>query len=112
MNESETAQSQALMGSIRDFAIGGLIGFVIGFLLKKVLKIGLLLLAAFVVWQLFTYGRISPEHIETAQNLQSGATNLIGQHTGELESVKRLFQLNIEFAVGFFAGLALGLWKG
>jgi len=104
--------SSNLTESIRDLAIGGLIGFVIGFVLKKTLKIGLLLLAAFVLWQLFTYGRIEPEHIETAQSLQSGATNLFEQHSEEISSVKKLFQLNTELAVGFFAGLILGLWKG
>jgi uncharacterized membrane protein (Fun14 family) len=112
MPESGTEASQALVESIRDFALGGLVGFVIGFLLKKALKLGLLLLAAFVAWQLFTYGTISPEYIETAQSVGAGATNIIEQHANEISSVKKLFQLNTELAIGFFAGLALGLWRG
>ena len=105
-------QNEALIEKIRDFALGGLVGFVIGFLLKKALKIGLLLLAAFAAWQLFTYGKISPEHIQSAQSVGAGATNLLEQHAGEISSVKKLFQLNTELAIGFFAGLAVGLWKG
>ena len=104
--------NEALLTNIRDVALGALVGFAIGFVLKKALKVGLLLLAAFVAWQLFTYGTIAPEHIKTAQGLQQGATNLLNQHAGEIASVKKLFQLNTELAVGFFAGLALGLWRG
>jgi uncharacterized membrane protein (Fun14 family) len=108
----EAESNQALLESVRDFAIGALIGFVIGFVLKKALKIGLLLLAAFAAWQLFTYGRITPEHLETAQSVGGAATNLIEQHAVEISSVKKLFQLNTELAVGFFAGLIFGLWRG
>jgi uncharacterized membrane protein (Fun14 family) len=104
--------NQATAETLRDLAIGGVCGFVIGFLLKKALKLGLLLLAAFLAWQFFTYGRIDPDHIETAQGLHAGATNYIGQYAEEISSVRNLFQVNTKIAIGFFAGLALGLWKG
>jgi len=37
---------------------------------------------------------------------------LLGKHADDIASVKKLFQLNTELAIGFFAGLAIGLWKG
>jgi uncharacterized membrane protein (Fun14 family) len=112
MSKETAAINESHLLIIRDLALGGLVGFVIGFVLKKALKIGLLLLAAFAAWQLFTYGTIAPEHIETAKGLQSDATNLIGKHAADIDSVKKLFQLNTELAIGFFAGLAIGLWRG
>jgi uncharacterized membrane protein (Fun14 family) len=112
MPETNASLNPPLAVAIRDLALGFLAGFLIGFLLKKALKIGLLLLAAFVAWQLFTYGKIAPEHIETVKNVQESATNLIEQHSGEIQSVKKLFQLNMEIGIGFFAGLVCGLWKG
>lgn len=112
MNNESALINEAHLLAIRDLALGGLVGFLIGFVLKKALKIGLLLLAAFIAWQLFTYGTISPEHMSTAKDLQEGATNLLDKHRADIDSVKKLFQLNTELAVGFFAGLAIGLWKG
>ena len=112
MSKETAAINEAHLLTIRDLALGGLVGFVIGFVLKKALKVGLLLLAAFVAWQLFTYGTIAPEHMATAKGLQEGATNLLGKHAEDIASVKKLFQLNTELAIGFFAGLAIGLWKG
>ena len=112
MPEAETLLNSNMLETLRDFAVGGIIGFIIGFVLKKALKVGLLLLAAFVAWQLFTYGRIEPGHIEAAQGVQAGAGELLGQYTEEISSVRRLFQLNTELALGFFSGLAIGLWRG
>ena len=112
MPDTETQLAQNLTDILRDFAVGGVIGFVIGFVLKKALKLGLLLLAAFALWQLFSYGRIAPEHIEAAQSVQAGASDLLDQHSAEISSVRKLFELNTELAIGFFAGLILGLWRG
>jgi uncharacterized membrane protein (Fun14 family) len=117
MPETNAAAASTLFGSdlaatVRDLALGFIAGFVIGFVLKKAIKVGIFLLLAFVAWQLFTYGKIAPEHIETAKSVQEGATNLIEQHSGDIAEVKKLFQLNMELGIGFFAGLAIGLWKG
>lgn len=99
---------------LKDIAEGGggfILGYLLGWLIKKALKIALVVIAAVVIFTLITQGDTS--------SLSSNATNILdkGKKTlaanqSLLDQIKDFLKDHSAAAIGFFAGLITGLFRG
>ena len=85
-------------------AVSFVLGLLIGFLIRKVIAVGLILLA--IVILLVAAGYLSPTQVEHAvQNLAANATNYVST----INSVRVYIPYNsIAFVIGFVIGLLKG----
>ena len=85
-------------------AVSFLLGLLIGFLIRKVIAVGLILLAIVVL--LIAAGYLSPTQVEyLVQNLATNAT----KYVSTVNSVKVYIPYNsIAFVIGFVIGLLKG----
>ena len=85
-------------------AVSFLLGLLIGFLIRKVIAVGLILLA--IVILLIAAGYLSPTQVEhLVQNLAVNATHYVST----INSVKAYIPYNsIAFVIGFIIGIVKG----
>ena len=89
---------------IIQLVISFLLGLLIGILIRKVIAVGLILLA--IVILLMVAGYVSPQQIEAFLN--SSLVNLQSYTGGAQEVVKFIPYNSIAFIIGFVIGLAKG----
>ena len=104
MADLSSAISSVSASEIMALAVSFLLGLLIGFLIRKVIAVGLILLA--IVILLIVAGYLSPTQVEQlVQNLAANAT----QYVTTINSVKAYIPYNsIAFVIGFVIGLLKG----
>lgn len=85
-------------------------GFAVGYALKKIIKIALVVLGIFVMALLYlsNKGIIDVHYDALAREIE----NALGSAAGEATSMKAYIIANVPFAATFLAGVYLGLKKG
>lgn len=104
MVDLSSAVSSVSTSEIVALAVSFLLGLLIGFLIRKVIAVGLILLA--IVILLIAAGYLSPTQVEhLVQNLATNATNYVST----INSVRVYIPYNsIAFVIGFVIGLLKG----
>ena len=104
MVDLSTAISSLSTSEVVALAVSFLLGLLIGFLIRKIIAVGLILLAIVVL--LIAAGYLSPTQVEhLVQNLAANATHYVSA----INSVKAYIPYNsIAFVIGFVIGLLKG----
>jgi uncharacterized membrane protein (Fun14 family) len=101
--------SDVLSPLVYQLGVGGIGGFVVGFVFKKLSKLIIFLIGLFVIALLYlgTSGVISIDY-DKLWNALSGLLGLAGQAAGWLVGLISLLPFLGSFLVGFLLGLKLG----
>jgi uncharacterized membrane protein (Fun14 family) len=101
--------SEVLSPLVYQLGVGGIGGFVVGFVFKKLSKLIIFLIGLFVIALLYlgTSGIISIDY-DKLWNALSGLLGLAGQAAGWLIGLISLLPFLGSFLVGFLLGLKLG----
>jgi len=102
--------SQAVYGLLATIGVAGIIGFAVGYALKKVFKLALIVFGIFLMGIFYlSYVEIVEIHYD---KLLMWAESLINTVLGYTTSVYNAVLASIPTATGFAAGFALGFKKG
>lgn len=99
-----TALTDLTSGSIISLIVAFVLGLLIGFLIKKIVQIGIILLAIIVI--LIAIGVLSPS---TVQNVLIHLGQSASQVEGKVTAYLNLLPYN---SIVFIIGLVIGLVKG
>jgi len=96
-----------LVGELGSLSFGGFLGYSIGYVLKKVFKIVLIIIGAiFIVFQIFNHFDLL---IVNWSKIKCFAGNL---QTHNLNEIISILSANLSTSSGFLAGFLIGFKKG
>jgi len=102
--------SEAVYGLIGTIGIAGIIGYAIGYALKKVFKVALIVLGLFL-FGMFYLSYVGIVEIHT-DKLLMWSESIINTVLGYTSSVYNTALASVPTVAGFAAGFALGVKKG